>query len=133
MKLHLLPFCLIIFILSGCGIKKNRIAETKDTCFYSLIVPPNLDLPESPSFDTTILRDGYCNIHILNLESWGTETEYILIPRDTSDKKSFRKCHFYHIDGPEKGTMDISSLDTGHYTMWLLACGNGGFFGLTLR
>jgi hypothetical protein len=62
--------------MSNANPKMENIKFTKDTCTYVLKVPADLDIPTTPHFDTTIVRNKEYGIHILKLPSWGTETNY---------------------------------------------------------
>ena len=132
--MKLLPLLLFSFLAFAFSTeKKNSPAETSssDTCFYTINVPPDIDIPSTPYFDTTIVRSGNCKVHILNLQSWGTETEYDL---SDSTGKLIAKAHFF-MSYPPKGNrqIDISNLPAGKYGMSLMACGNGGVFGLRIK
>ena len=104
---------------------------SSDTCYYTINVPPDIEIPSTPHFDTTIIRSGNCKVHILKLQSWGTETEYDL---SDSTGKILAKAHFSMLDKTSgKRQIDISNLPAGKYNMYLLACGNGGGFGLRIK
>lgn len=136
MKLFLfifIPFFAVFqFPFTKTGNPIPVTASVSDTCFYSIKVPPDIDMPSTPHFDTTIVRNTHCKIHILRLQSWGTETEYKL--SGTVNGKTYsRNAHFFHGPGSGPNTMDITDLPAGDYGMSLLACGNGGGFGLTIK
>lgn len=97
------------------------------TCNYELRVPPDLDVPGTPHFDTTIVRTTNCSKHMLWFPTQGTETEYIL-SLDTVK----RSVHFFH-EETDKQWLDITHLPGGSYQVHLLACGNGGFFTLRIE
>ena len=106
---------------------------SSDTCFYQLLLPPDLDMPETPYFDTTIVRNPGCKVHILRLQIWGTETAYTLYTND-SVHKPLRSAHFFCSYPPKgKREIDITGLPAGKYSMSLSACGNGGSFGLAIK
>jgi hypothetical protein len=91
-----------------------------------------MDMPSTPYFDTTIVRSRNCKVHILKLQPWGTETENQL--GATIGGKSYsRKAHFFMGPGGGDRFIDITNLPAGNYSGYLLACGNGGSFGLTIR
>lgn len=98
-----------------------------DTCEYRLRIPPDLDLPSTPHFDTTIVRTAGCAKHLLWFPPQGTETRYIL-QHDTVT----RDLHFA-MQEVEKQWLDISTLPAGDHTVHLLACGNGGSFTLRIE
>lgn len=109
-------------------------SNKRDTCFYEIHVPPDIDMPKTPHFDTSIVRNNQCSTQILRLQSWGTETSYSLYSSKdsilTKGAKPIRSCAFgVH----QKGEMDIGDLAKGTYTMWLVACGNGGFFTVRIK
>lgn len=137
MKAFLLPLLFLpVFFFSLFSLHKPQQAIAQpvasDTCFYELRVPADLDLPSTPLFDTTIVRSSNCKIHILKLQSWGTETEYRLT--GTIKGKTYqRSAHFFHGETNGKSFIDITNLPAGNYGISLLACGNGGGFGLTIR
>jgi hypothetical protein len=106
--------------------------DVADTCFYELQLPPDIDVPETPYFDTVLVRRENCKVHILVLESWGTETEY-KIAASIGNQKYNMNAHF-HAGSPAKERMiDITHHPAAKYSGYLLACGNGGSFGLELR
>lgn len=99
-----------------------------DTCSYTLRVPPDLDVPGTPLFDTTIVRLPGCTSHWLQFPAQGTSTTYRL-QRDTI----VREVGFYMHDESEAQWLDISALPAGTYQVTLLACGNGGGFALNIK
>lgn len=103
-----------------------------DTCFYLIKVPPDLDVPGTPYFDTLIVRKEQCSVHALELPSWGTETSYVFFPADTAVKISgiHLSTHFFH---GQHGIIDITSLPAGSYSVSLMACGNGGSFSVRIK
>lgn len=132
MKLLLLIPFFFAFSFSKIKTKIPSPIAPSDTCFYSINVPPDIDMPSTPHFDTTIVRNNSCKVHILKLQSWGTETEYNL--SGTINGKTYsRNAHFFHGPGSGSNTMDITDLPAGDYGMYLLACGNGGGFGLRIK
>jgi hypothetical protein len=124
----ILSFIILFFIASYSTMNGNApasMSEKKDTCFYYLKIPRDIDMPETPYFDTTIVRSSDCTVHILVLQSWGTQTSYIL-----SSTKEERTASF---NSGKNGTMDITNLPEGKYGMSLMACGNGGGFTLRIK
>lgn len=113
--------CMALIILGGC-----RVVVT-DTCEYRLQVPANLDLPSSPHFDTTIVRNAGCKHHLLYLPSWGTGSTYKLKGNGVEREVGFIT------EQEEKQWLDITDMPVGSYHVDLLACGNGGSFTLTVR
>jgi hypothetical protein len=112
---------LLAIVLLACA------AFTTGTCTYELRVPPDLDVPGTPHFDTTIVRTANCSKHLLRFPPQGTETEYTL-SHDTVK----RSVHFTH-DEVDKQWLDITHLPSGTYNVHLQACGNGGFFTLRIE
>lgn len=98
-----------------------------DTCRYQLHVPADIDMPETPAFDTTIVRTAGCMHHLLRFPSWGTETTYKITGNVLERSVGFG------IDEKEKQWLEISDLPVGDYSVHVLACGNGGFFKLRIR
>lgn len=128
---------LIVFSLFGLlffASAKHSVAipemENADTCFYTIHVPADIDFPETPHFDTTIVRSLNCNKQFLRLPSWGTQTDYT-ISRDDSLIKIHRSTLFSMKQG--QGLIDITDLPNGTYAMYLMACGNGGGFTIYLK
>jgi hypothetical protein len=116
-------------------ISANRSAtispvEIADTCFYTVNVPPNIDYPETPHYDTTIVRAENCKTQVLKLWGWGTQTDYTLT-RNDSVIKVHRSVGFFA--SQRYGLIDITDLPNGTYEMGLLACGNGGGFTVRLK
>lgn len=97
-----------------------------DACRYFLRVPADLDFPDTPHFDTTIVRTTACKEQLLWFPSGGTETKY-LVRMDTIE----RTLHFFS-GQTEKQWLDVSSLPSGTYTVSMFACSNGGSFTLRL-
>lgn len=131
-----MKYLFLLLIPFACSFSKKQSnipadISKSDTCFYTINVPPDIDMPSTPYFDTTIVRSGNCKIHILNLQAWGTETEYDL---SDSTGKAIAKAHFFMSDKASGNRqIDISNLPAGKYNMYLLACGNGGGFGLRIK
>ena len=96
-------------------------------CRYELHIPPDLDVPGTPHFDTTIVRTATCTKHLLLLPPQGTETRYIIL-MDTVE----RDVHF-GFDDESKQWLDISLMPVGEYRVNLFACGNGGSFTLRIK
>ncbi len=135
-KLSRMIRCLLIFLLglTFFCFRNNAFAihpaETADTCFYLINVPPDIDVPETPHFDTTIVRVINCKIQVLKLPGWGTETKYTLMRMDSVIH--FNKSVSFWA-GQRYGMIDITDLPPGIYGMGLLACGNGGSFTIRLK
>jgi len=131
MKPWTYPIFAVLFLIVGYSIMNGKASEVKspkkDTCFYYLKVPRDIDMPETPYFDTTITRSPECSVHMLVLQSWGTSTSYTL---NSSELKHERSAHF---SSGQKGVMDITDLPAGEYGMGLMACGNGGGFTLRIK
>jgi hypothetical protein len=130
MRLYFLFFFALPFFISA---KKSTLippVETSDTCFYTINVPPDIDFPETPHFDTTIERSINCRKQVLKLSGWGTQTGYTLTRNDSvihvNKSVSFTAMQRY-------GLIDITDLPAGIYAMGLTACGNGGGFTLRLK
>jgi hypothetical protein len=112
---------MLLLLTVGCS------ALVNDTCTYHLSVPPDLDLPNTPHFDTTIVRSPGCSKHMLWFPAGGTETRYIL-QMDTVR----RDLHFSKAE-VDKQFLDITNLPSGAYEVHLLACSNGGSFTLRIQ
>jgi hypothetical protein len=108
--------------------RSQRAIIDFDTCYYSLRVPADMDHPETPPFDTTIVRLKGCTSHWLQFPAQGTGTTYRL-QRDTL----VREVGFYMHDEGGRDWLDISTLPSGMYHVTLLACGNGGGFTLNIE
>ena len=121
-----------ILLIAGCidntKAKKENLNYTRDTCFHALKVPADLDISTTPHFDTTIIRTKDCRIHILELPSWGTETNYTI----SSEEGNERSAHFFAGE-KEMGIIDITDLSAGKYNGHLTACGNGGAFTIRIE
>jgi hypothetical protein len=127
-----LAIALFVFpIAKFRGSQAINIHSDGKTCFYELHVPADIDR-KSTQFDTVIVRSETCQKHVIRLESWGTETSYQIQPPDSSKSKEFKKysSHFHH-DNP--GSIDITDLPAGIYSVQLLACQNGGMFTLRVK
>ena len=98
-----------------------------DACRYFLRVPPDMDLPGTRHFDTTIVRTFACKEQYLWFPSGGTETSYV-VRMDTIE----RKLHFF-MGETEKQWLDVADLPSGTYNVGMMACGNGGGFTLRLK
>ena len=98
-----------------------------DTCRYLLSVPADIDVPETPAFDTTIVRTPSCKQHLLHFPSWGTGTSYKLNGNGVEREVGFA------MDEKEKQWLDITDFPSGSYNVHLMACGNGGFFTLNIQ
>ena len=98
-----------------------------DTCRYLLQVPADIDHPETPHFDTTIVRSNGCITHMLHFPAQGTETEYAL------QMDSVKRDLHFTFDEVKRQWLDITDLPAGEYQVRLLACGNGGGFTLRIK
>jgi hypothetical protein len=107
-------------------------AGKNDTCYYFIHVPPDIDVPSTPHFDTLIARNADCNVHVLCLPGWGTVTTYTLRENimGRKDPDILGRTTF---GADSKGYIDITKLPAGRYSMGLSACGNGGSFGIEIR
>lgn len=130
MRLFLFFSCALFFIASAKKTVAIPCVETADTCFYTIHVPADIDFPQTPYFDTTIVRSINCKTQVLKLPGWGTGTTYILT-RDDSVINVNKEISFLI---PQRyGMIDITTLPEGNYNMQLFACGNGGSFTLRLK
>jgi hypothetical protein len=130
--LFILALTLVSFSFTKTISQENSVSNHSDTCFYQLHIPADLDHPETPFYDTLFIRDTSCKIQIVRLPSQGTETEYHLT--GTINGKTYsRNAHFLYGKTSNSNLMDITDLPSGTYRMQLLACGNGGGFGLTIK
>lgn len=98
-----------------------------DTCRYMLKVPADIDLPETPAFDTTFVRTETCKYHLVHFPNWGTGTTYKISGNGVEREVGFVT------DEAEKQWLDITDLPVGSYNVNLLACGNGGSFTITVK
>lgn len=98
-----------------------------DTCRYQLNVPADIDVPETPAFDTTIVRTVGCMHHLLRFPSWGTGTAYKITGNGIEREVGFMT------DEEEKQWFDITDLPSGRFTVNLFSCGNGGSFTLSIK
>jgi len=104
----------------------------KDTCYYSILIPADLDKPKTPYFDTTIVR-GNCKAQILLWPDCGTEANYVLFQGDSltfNNKDAASTCHV--LQG-QQGKMDITGLPADNYKLWLQADCNGGVFSIKIK
>lgn len=130
--LRFLGLSLIVMLYFGATNNSVAIApiETADTCFYTINVPADIDVPTTPHFDTTIVRAENCKTQMLKLPEWGTQTTYILTRMDSVI--NIQKAVSFSA-GQHYGMIDITDLPAGTYGMGLMACGNGGGFTLHLK
>lgn len=98
-----------------------------DTCRYMLRIPADLDYPETPHFDTTIVRNSTCKSHLLHFPAWGTRSDYVLSGNGVSDSLGF------FFEEEQLQWLDVSALPAGIYRVRLLACGNGGDFTVKIQ
>jgi hypothetical protein len=136
MKVLMLP--LLMIILYACGsaksspeLKQNKMLtndEITDTCFYNINPGADLDVPGTPSWDTTIVRAENCQIQVLKMSSWGTETKYTMAGPENKNTIT-RECHCFG----GSGIIDITDIPAGTYSFGLSACGNGGSFTVKIQ
>ncbi|MDQ3112263.1 MAG: hypothetical protein M3R17_20450 [Bacteroidota bacterium] len=119
-----------LFLISANKSTAISPVENADTCFYSINVPPDIDFPETPHFDTTIERAINCKTQVLKLPGWGSGTGYTLT-RNDSIIKVHKAVSFSAAQ--KSGLIDITDLPAGIYGMSLAACGNGGAFTVRLK
>ncbi len=127
-KLFLLNIVLLSIFSLSCKDQNlsTAVSEKNDTCFYQLKIPPNIDMPSTPHFDTTIVVNENCKENILQLQAWGTETKYHF-SSSNGISKSIR------FSNGEKGVLNLNELPKGKYNGSLMACGNGGSFTLNIK
>lgn len=130
LRIHLI--CLLLSPFFFSKIHESAISHVvkSDTCFYTINVPPDIDFPETPHFDTTIIRNTNCSKQFLKLPGWGTETKYSLMSMDSVIHIAL-EVSFTH--DQRFGLIDITGLPAGVYGMGLLACNNGGAFTIHLK
>lgn len=116
-----LYLALFIPVFVTCG----SVGEAE--CRYELRIPPDLDVPGTPHFDTTIVRAPTCTKHLLRLPPQGTETRYII--RMDTVEHDLR----FGFDEEDAQWLDITLMPAGEYHASLLACGNGGSFTLRIK
>src|SRR5688572_11307844 len=106
MKKWIFP-CLLMFIYA-CGSHQpqpeKKIQADLDTCFYEISCGADLDMPQTPAWDTTITRTGGCDIQVLAMRSWGTETQYTM----SGPEGVTGSCHFTHEMG--SNLIDITGM-----------------------
>ena len=49
-----------------------------DTCRQEVVVPADLDLPETLYRDAWVMRSYYCGKHFVHFPLWGSQTTYII-------------------------------------------------------
>jgi len=109
------------------ALRTNERLLSLDTCRYVLRVPADIDFPETPAFDTTIVRNAACQHHLLHFPSWGTGTTYKISGSSVEREVGST------FGEQEKQWLNITDMPAGDYHVWLLACGNGGFFTLRIK
>jgi hypothetical protein len=122
MKKITLFILLIVFVIKGFGQNRFIPPMPLDTCFYYIKVPPDIDMPTTPHFDTTIVKNRTCNVLVIIFNKWGTATDYTLANLKCGCKAGGEECK-----------MDITSLPAGTYEANLYACGNGGSFTIHIK
>jgi hypothetical protein len=105
-----------------------------DTCRQEVVVPADLDRPETTMRDAWLMRSPYCGTHLVKFPSWGTQTEYIItftpyLLEQARDPVHVQLSLGDHADGP----LDITNWPAGDHQVQLLGDGNGGTFTLKLR
>jgi hypothetical protein len=133
---NLVLSCSILLIYACGSVKPSAMVENKivlehqDTCFYEIIPAADMDMPQTPHWDTTITRLENYDVHCLKMRSWGTETQYTMSGPD--EKNTVRRdCHFTH--GSGSNLIDITDIPAGEYGFYLLSCGNGGGFTVHIK
>ena len=131
--LIMLIFLLTIITSVGQANTDGSVKSERDTCFYTIHFPNDMDKPSTRHFDTTLIRDSYCRMHIINLPSCGTEADYSLYKEISMDSKNTlnskpRPIRSVRVLAGQTGEMDITGLPNGVYTMSLTADCNGGLF-----
>lgn len=120
---------LVLIALSSTATARCPVAS--DTCRHQLRIPADLDVPTTPHFDTLIVRGG-CSTQLLFFPRQGTSTTYRIFPAEQFAANAAPLAELgFHADEEHAQWLDVTDLPRGTYTVWLLACGNGGFF--TLR
>lgn len=133
MKFSAIMFIILSSVLYSCSSSSLQTLQSSpfDTCFYFIAVPANLDVPGTPHFDTIISRTAGCRVHFLKLPSWGTETRYGIIKRDTVP--NVKESSSVVITNKQYGLIDITNISAGIYDAGLTACGNGGSFTIKIE
>lgn len=105
-----------------------------DTCRQEVLVPADLDLPETQMRDAWLMRSPYCGTHLVLFPSMGTVTDYTItfVPYLSEQQKDPVHVHVPLGDHTD-GLVDITEWPIGDHSVCLLACGNGGTFTLKLR
>ncbi len=104
-----------------------------DTCVQELVLPLDLDRPESPMRDAWVMRSPYCGTHLLHFPSMGTVADYTVtfVPYLPEQRKEPVHIHVPSGDHPID-PVDVSDWPIGDHLVDLRS-GNGGPFILKLR
>lgn len=105
-----------------------------DTCRQEVLVPADLDLPETLYRDAWVMRSCYCGKHFVHFPLWGMQTTYTITfnPYRSEEAREPITLDTSALDDVNYW-LDISDWPVGDHPVRLLACGNGGTFTLKLR
>jgi hypothetical protein len=105
-----------------------------DTCVQELVLPADLDRPESPMRDAWVMRSPYCGRHLVQFPSRGTATEYFITFVPYLQERNMDPVHIDLALGENaERPIDVTDWPIGDHHVRMLACGNGGTFILKLR
>ena len=105
-----------------------------DTCRQEVLVPADLDLPETLYRDAWVLRSPYCGKHFVHFPLWGTQTSYTItfnpyFPDRTKEPVTLESSALDDVNY----WLDITDWPVGDHPVHLSASGNRGTFTLKLR
>ena len=105
-----------------------------DTCREQLVVPADLDRPETQMRDAWLMRSPYCGTHLVLFPSMGPVTDYTItfVPYLPDKKKEPVHIHVPLGDHTD-GLVDVTDWPVGYHQVSLVARSNGGTFTLKLR
>lgn len=105
-----------------------------DTCHQDVLVPADLQLPETKYRDVWVLRSPYCGTHLVHFPLWGNKTSYtITFHPDQSDQQKEPVTLDTDARDYVHYWLDISDWPVGDHTVELIGDGNSGTFTLMLR
>lgn len=105
-----------------------------DTCHQEVLVPADLQLPETKHRDVWLLRSLYCGTHLVHFPLWGNKTSYTITfhPYQIDEQREP-----VILDADERDDvnywLDISDWPVGDHSVELVGDGNSGTFALKLR
>jgi len=105
-----------------------------DTCHQEVLVPADLQLPETKYRDVWVLRSPYCGTHFVHFPLWGNRTSYTITfhPYQSDQQKEPVTLDTDARDDVNYW-LDISDWPVGDHAVQLIGDGNSGTFTLMLR